>query len=106
MDDTIKSRGFRINLLDIDSYIHRLAYVEDCATIAIPHEDFENQIIAHIKIKEDVSIEQIKKDLLRLIPSYQIPEKILFVDTYPTNTSGKICKKSLKSTYLANRSSI
>lgn len=103
MDDTIKCRGFRVNLLDIDSYVNRLPYVEDCATIAIPHEITENQTIAFIRVKETKTAKELKQDLLQFIPSYQIPERIIFVSEYPTNDSGKICKKTLKANYLKTK---
>jgi D-alanine--poly(phosphoribitol) ligase subunit 1 len=100
MDDTIKHRGFRINLLDIDSYITRLPYVQDSVTVAIPHEETENQTIGYVILKEEKSLKDFKKDLSQLLLDYQIPEKIFFVDKYPTNNNGKVCKKTLKAQYL------
>jgi len=99
-DDTIKYRGFRINLLDIDSYISRISYVQDSVTLAIPNELTENQTLGFIILKEPKSIKEIKKDLAVLLLDYQIPEKIIFVDKYPTNVSGKVCKNTLKAQYL------
>lgn len=101
LDDTIKCRGFRINLLDIDSYIHKLPYVEDCATIAIPNEITENQTVAFMRLKEPKTVKEVKKDLLEYLLDYQIPEKIIMVDSYPTNSSGKIDKKILRENYLS-----
>ncbi len=103
MDDTIKCRGFRVNLLDIDSYINRLPFVEDCATIAIPHEVTENQTIAFIRLKEPKTVKELKTALAEIIPTYQIPEKIIFVTKYPTNDSGKIDKKTLKAEYIKQK---
>lgn len=99
-DDTIKYRGFRINLLDIDSYITRIPYVQDSVTIAIPNEATENQTLGFIILKDQKPVKELKKDLGSLLLDYQIPEKIIFVDSYPTNTSGKVCKKTLKAQYL------
>lgn len=99
-DDTIKYRGFRINLLDIDSYVTRISYIQDSVTIAIPNEATENQTLGFIILKEQKTIKEIKKDLGALLLDYQIPEKIIFVDKYPTNVSGKVCKKTLKAQYL------
>jgi acyl-coenzyme A synthetase/AMP-(fatty) acid ligase len=100
LDDTIKVRGFRINLLDVDSYIHKLPYVEDCATIAIPHEVAENQTIAFMRLKSPKTVKEIKKDLRAYLLDYQIPEKIVMIESYPVNSSGKIDKKVLKENYL------
>ena len=99
-DDTIKYRGFRINLLDIDSYITRIPYIQDSVTVAIPNEATENQTIGFLILKEPKTVKEIKKDLGALLLDYQIPEKIIFVDKFPTNVSGKVCKKTLKSQYL------
>jgi D-alanine--poly(phosphoribitol) ligase subunit 1 len=99
-DDTIKYRGFRINLLDIDSYVTRISYIQDSVTIAIPNEATENQTLAFVILKEQKTVKEIKKDLGALLLDYQIPEKIIFVDKYPTNVSGKVCKKTLKAQYL------
>ncbi len=99
-DDTIKYRGFRINLLDIDSYITRIPYVQDSVTIAIPSEATENQTIGFIILKEQKSVKEVKTDLASLLLDYQIPEKIIFVEKYPTSISGKVCKNTLKSQYL------
>lgn len=100
VDDTIKYRGFRINLLDIDSYITRLPYAQDSVTIAIPNEITENQTIAFIILKAQKTVKEIKSDLTALLLDYQIPEKIIFIDKYPTNVSGKVCKNTLKAQYL------
>lgn len=99
-DDTIKYRGFRINLLDIDSYITRIPYVQDSVTIAIPHEESETQTLGFIMLKDKKTVKELKDDLSKLLLDYQIPEKIIFVDKYPTNNSGKVCRKTLREQYL------
>lgn len=99
-DETIKYRGFRINLLDIDSYITRLNDIEDSVTIAIPNEATENQTICFLIMKEKKSIKEIKQEMSQLLLDYQIPEKIVFVEKYPTNMSGKVCRRTLREQYV------
>ncbi|MFK5915179.1 MAG: AMP-binding protein [Woeseiaceae bacterium] len=103
LDDTIKYRGYRINLLDIDSYITKLPYVEDVTTIAIADEIKENItvsfIILKINIDEKISVSRIKQDLKEVIVDYQIPEKIRFTEKFPINISGKVCRKQLLEEY-------
>jgi D-alanine--poly(phosphoribitol) ligase subunit 1 len=99
-DDTIKYRGFRINLLDVDSYVTRIPYVQDSVTIAVPNEATENQTIGFVILKETKTPKEFKQDLTKLLLDYQIPEKIIFVDKYPTNVSGKVCRKTLRAHYL------
>ena len=103
LDDTIKYRGYRINLLDIDSYIAKLPYVEDVTTIAVADEIKENITVSFIILKktinEKVSVSKIKQDLKDVIVDYQIPEKIRFTEKFPINISGKVCKKQLLKEY-------
>lgn len=103
MDDTIKYRGYRINLLDIDSYIQTLPYVDHAVTFAIPNELTQNTTICYIKLKEEKSIKAIKNDMSEILLDYQIPEKIMIVDSFPLNDNGKICKKTLKSYHLEGK---
>lgn len=100
MDDTIKYRGYRINLLDIDSYIMRLPYIENTVTFAIPNELTQNKTICYLKTNQTKTINEIKKDLADVLLEYQIPELIKIVDTFPLNENGKICKKTLRSFHL------
>lgn len=99
-DDTIKYRGFRINLLDIDSYVTRLPYVQDSVTIAIEDANAENQTLGFVILKEKKTVKEFKQDLSVILLDYQIPEKIFFVESYPTNISGKVDRKALKAQYL------
>lgn len=100
-DDTVKYRGFRINLSDIDSYMHRVDYVQDSVTIAIEDENADNQILGFVILKDKTkTVKELKKDLSAILLDYQIPEKIIFVDSYPTNISGKVDRKAIKAQYL------
>ena len=100
MDDTIKYRGYRINLLDIDSYIQTLDYIDNAVTFAIPNELTQNTTICYLKLKENKELKEIKKDMGNILLEYQIPEKIIIVDSFPLNDNGKICKKTLRSYHL------
>lgn len=100
MDDTIKHRGYRINLLDIDSYILSKPYVQDAITIAIEDEQAQHKLICFVISKEKTTGEAIKKDLKDVLLEYQIPDHIHLVEKYPVNNNGKVCKKTLKQDYI------
>lgn len=105
LDDTIKYRGYRINLLDVDSYTQRLPYIQDVTTIAVPDEIRENITVAYVilknEFKEKVTVKQVKQDLADVLVEYQIPEKVRFIESFPVNISGKVCKKQLAELYAA-----
>jgi len=96
IDDTIKYRGFRINLLDIDSYMSKVPYIKDAVTVAIPDELIENTTVCFMILSIDKKVKAVKEDLKKYLLEYQIPEKIVFVKDFPINANGKVCKKTLR----------
>jgi acyl-coenzyme A synthetase/AMP-(fatty) acid ligase len=102
LDDTIKYRGYRINLLDINSYISKLGYIEDVITISVPNEVKENITIGFIVLKDkSITEDKIRNDLSKIVLDYQIPEELFFLDVFPVNSSGKISKKDLINYYVS-----
>jgi len=99
-DDSLKVDGYRVNLSDIDSNIQKLEYVDECATIAIEDKIKENILIGFLKVSQDIEKSAVFSDLKTIMNSYQIPKRIFFLDEFPLNRSGKICKKTLKDNYL------
>ena len=84
-------------------YKRQLKYVDHAVTFAIPNELTQNTTICYIKLKEEIELKQLKKELSKILLDYQIPEKILLVDTFPLNDNGKICKKTLKSYHMESK---
>lgn len=102
LDDTIKRRGFRINLQDIDSYIHKIESVIECATISISNEMHENEIVTFLQLKDN-DLLNVKREFKNILTTYQTPDKIFAIENFPINNSGKICKKTLKEIYLNSK---
>lgn len=94
-DDTVKITGFRVNLLDIDAYISSLDYIHDAASIAIDTNHFEKKIISYVILKSFRSSQEILNDLKLKLLNYQVPSKIIVLETFPTNSNGKVDKKLL-----------
>ncbi len=101
-DDTIKVSGFRVNLSDVDSYIHKFEYVKDSVTICIEYEDKPNFLVSFIALDKTspINISKIRKDLKLHLPSFQIPKYIEMIKEFPVNHSGKVCRKTLKNEFL------
>jgi D-alanine--poly(phosphoribitol) ligase subunit 1 len=47
-----------------------------------------------------VTVEEVKKDLAKRLPSYMVPGDIRFIDEIPLNQNGKVDKKLLTEIYL------
>jgi acyl-coenzyme A synthetase/AMP-(fatty) acid ligase len=100
-DETIKRKGYRINILDIEAYIRAIDGIEDCQVINILDDMFENKIYAFIILNDfaknkKMNLKLIHKLISDVLVDYQIPDKIIQIDKFPTNNSGKIAREVLK----------
>ena len=96
MDDTIKAAGYRVNLSDIDSYISSISGVIEVASIAIEDQDEENRVICFIRGHDKGKI---LNKIDSTLPKHIRPKKVIFIEYFPLNKSGKIAKKTLKENF-------
>ncbi len=96
-DHMIKSRGYRIEIGEIETVLCNHPDIKNAVIIPIPDELIGNRISAVIVPLTPGKIE--KEDILkycsRQLPKYMIPEIIEFRDSLPTTSSGKIDRKKL-----------
>jgi len=99
-DFQVKVMGNRIELGDIESALYSLSYVAEAGVIAVSSEKTEgNELIAYVSLKEKRKEALIKEDLLKLLPSYMIPRKIIIKKSLPKTSSDKIDRIKLKEIY-------
>ncbi len=96
-DDTIKTRGYRVNLSDIESYALKLKYVNEAVVIAVHDDNIENRLFLFLTLNLDIDKNVIFNDLKQMLPDYQMPADIIIKPEFPLNNSGKIAKKVLAS---------
>jgi amino acid adenylation domain-containing protein len=96
-DHMIKSRGYRIELEEVETVIANHELVRNSVVIAIPDELIGNRIAAVIVLasKDALSKEEIIKYCGARLPKYMIPEIIEFRDSLPMTSSGKVDRKNL-----------
>ena len=96
-DHMIKSRGYRIEIGEIETVLGNHPDIKNAVVIPIPDELIGNRISAVIVPLSPGKIE--KEDILkycsRHLPKYMIPEIIEFRDSLPATSSGKIDRKKL-----------
>ncbi|WP_344115858.1 amino acid adenylation domain-containing protein [Streptomyces blastmyceticus] len=104
-DTQIKSRGFRVELGEIERHLHALDSVHDCVAVATPDAVFSNLITVFVTADHLDYIKALP-DLLRAgLPHYMVPQRIIHVaDELPRNSNGKVDRKAL--TELAARPSL
>jgi amino acid adenylation domain-containing protein len=103
-DSMVKTRGFRVELGEIESMLDRHHLVRKAAVIAVPDEQIYNRLIAWVVIEaeQDNSLDssQLKSHCSSFLPTYMIPDSIFFLDEMPLTSTGKIDRCKLQQSCL------
>ncbi len=105
-DHMIKSRGYRIEIGEIETVLRNHPAIKNAAVIPLPDDLIGNRIsaIAVPFTAGGITKEEIVQYCSGLLPRYMIPEFIEIRDSLPATSSGKIDRKKI-SEELAARSS-
>jgi fatty-acyl-CoA synthase len=103
LKDLIKSGGEWISSVDMENEIVGHPAVLEAAVVGVPHPKWQERPIALVVLHDDLdsSIEgkDIEEHLSKRFAKWQVPEKILFVDTIPMTSVGKIDKKVIRAEF-------
>jgi len=100
-DKMIKIRGNRIYPKEIADVIQSHELVHEAVVFSHKTETGEATIVTEIRLKNGVALttpEMVQFLSLRL-PSYMIPERFVFVDSFPRTPSGKIKLSAVEEKY-------
>ena len=106
--DVIKTGGEWVSSLQIEDLIMHYAGVSEAAVIGVKDEKWGERpmalVVRDAAAAESVGEAEIKAHLKvfadrGVISKYGIPEKILFVDSLPRTSVGKVNKKELRQKY-------
>jgi amino acid adenylation domain-containing protein len=99
-DRIVKSRGYRIELSEVEAVLYEHPSIKEAAVVAIPNEEIGNKIKVAIVLKEKSSIteEDVKNFCSKRLPMYMIPEIVTFSNFIPMTSSGKVDRKKIEAT--------
>lgn len=92
-DHQIKLRGYRIELGEIEKVMQKIEVVEE--SVAIFFREEEDSFIGLYYRGEEIDSEQVQRHLEQHLPSYMIPQAIMYLEKFPLTRNGKIDKKNL-----------
>ena len=93
-DFQVKLRGLRIELSEIDNRITEIEKVKNAVSV-IQKVNQIDCICSYVVQKEEISAEQIKEELQKVLPYYMVPSHIIFMEEIPLNLNGKVDIKKL-----------
>ena len=97
-DQMVKSRGYRIELEEIEAVLSGHPGIKNAVVVPIPDELIGNRIVAVVApvSMESVNKEDIVLHCAALLPRYMIPESIDFHDSLPKTSTGKIDRRKIR----------
>ena len=92
-DSQVKVNGYRIELVEVENSVNSLVNTKVIVQCVKSAKGF-NQLIAFVEAKE-INENQLKEDLLALLPTYMIPFEFIAVNAFMLNENGKVDKQAL-----------
>ena len=98
LKDMIIRGGENIYPKEIEEFIYTCEKVRDVQVIGVPDEQYGEEIMACIILKEKESMTEIqmKEYIAAHMARHKVPRYIQFVDKFPMNAAGKILKYKMR----------
>lgn len=96
--ELIKSGGNRVSAKEVEDVIAEISEVVEVAVVGTPHELLGEAITAFIVSVpgSNLTNELVLGHCRRVLPQFKMPEEIVFLQSMPHNSSGKVLKSRLK----------
>jgi amino acid adenylation domain-containing protein len=95
-DKMIKSRGYRIEIGEIEAAFHAHPGVREVAIVAIPDDEIGARICGFVVTEPGITRAELEAHAGERIPRYMMPERLVFEDALPKTSTGKIDKSLLE----------
>jgi fatty-acyl-CoA synthase len=96
--DIIISGGENISTIEVEQAISSHPAVLNVAVIGVPHEKWGERPVAFVirSSANPVTAEEIRAHVQGLLSGFKVPDRILFPDELPHNSTGKVLKSQLR----------
>ncbi len=96
--DMLKVGGENVSPAEVEAYLRVMSEVQDAAVVAYPDPRLAEVPVAFVILKagQTVDADTLLNRMKGKIASYKIPKHVIFCDTYPMTSSGKIRKIELR----------
>jgi long-chain acyl-CoA synthetase len=99
--DMVISGGVNIYPAEIESALHAVPGVHDCAVFGIPDDEFGEALMAVVEPQAGVTLDvaEIRAQLKTSLADYKVPKHVEILQNLPREDSGKIFKRRLRDPY-------
>jgi len=96
-DHQVKTRGYRVELGEIETALTHHPAVDEAVAIAVPDEEITNRLRAVVVLRPEIEVSEadLKQHCALTLPRYMVPEAIVFRTSLPRTSSGKVDRRAL-----------
>jgi fatty-acyl-CoA synthase len=89
--------GANVYPAEVERVVHEVDGVAACAVMGVPDERLGERVVAAVELLPDAEVTgpQLTAHCLANLAKYKVPERWVFVDTFPRNSMGKIQRREL-----------
>ena len=97
LDHMVKTRGYRVELEEIEHVLHANSRIRNAAVVAIPDDEVGARLRAAVVVEDGdgLSQQELASHCATKLPSYAIPELFVLMAELPTTSTGKVDRRSL-----------
>jgi amino acid adenylation domain-containing protein len=96
-DHQVKTRGYRVELGEIETVLHRHPAVDEAVVLAIPDEEVTHRLRAVVVLRSGSALDEaaLRQHCAESLPRYMVPENVEFRRELPRTSSGKVDRQAL-----------
>jgi acyl-CoA synthetase (AMP-forming)/AMP-acid ligase II len=96
--DLIKSGGEWISSVDLENHIVSMSEVAQACVVAQPHPRWDERPVALVVVNDgaELTAEQVRQHCADQFAKWQLPDDVIFVDSIPLTSTGKLDKKLVR----------
>jgi amino acid adenylation domain-containing protein len=96
-DHQIKTRGYRVELGEIETVLHNHPAVDEAVVLALPDDMIGHRLAAIVVVKPraEVSRVHLQQYCAEILPRYMVPGTVEFRPSLPRTSSGKVDRQAL-----------
>ncbi|MAT70443.1 MAG: long-chain fatty acid--CoA ligase [Planctomycetaceae bacterium] len=96
--DIIKSGGYKLSALEIETALLEHPAIAQCAVVGLPDDTWGETVAAAVVLRDSAALdaETLTAWCREQMSSYKVPQRLLFVDSLPRNAMGKVTKPAVR----------
>jgi amino acid adenylation domain-containing protein len=96
-DHQVKTRGYRVELEEVEAAIHSHPSVAEACVLAVPDDRIGHTLVAFVSAADGAPLRgvEVKGHVAGRLPRYMVPAEVRIVPSLPRTSTGKVDRQAL-----------